>query len=52
MFSICLIGGPGVHHSVGKLLPKLAKLIDRDLETLHMVHRLDKETTGVMMLAK
>jgi 23S rRNA-/tRNA-specific pseudouridylate synthase len=47
-------GGPGVHHSVGKLLPSLAAKMDRSgrLDNLHLVHRLDKETTGVMILAK
>jgi len=47
-------GGPGVHHSVGKLLEPFAKKIDRTglLQTLYLVHRLDKETTGVMVLAK
>jgi len=47
-------GGPGVHHSVGRLLEPLASRIDRSgqLRTLHLVHRLDKETTGVMVLAK
>ena len=43
-------GGPGVHHSVGKLLPLLAE--KAGLDALHLVHRLDKETTGVMLLAK
>jgi RluA family pseudouridine synthase len=47
-------GGPGVHNSVGQLLESLATRIDRSghLRTLHLVHRLDKETTGVMILAK
>jgi len=47
-------GGPGVHHSVGKLLDSLASQIDRTglLRTLYLVHRLDKDTTGVMVLAK
>ena len=47
-------GGPGIHHSVGKLLKPLVSKIDRtgQLEKLYLVHRLDKETTGVMVLAK
>ncbi|XP_067671777.1 pseudouridylate synthase RPUSD4, mitochondrial-like isoform X2 [Haliotis asinina] len=47
-------GGPGVHMSVGQLLPALAKLVDPtgQLDTLHLVHRLDRQTTGVMLLAK
>ena len=43
-------GGPNIHHSVGKLLPQLAKYFN--LEGLNLIHRLDKETTGVMLLAK
>ncbi|XP_046564628.1 uncharacterized protein LOC124273413 [Haliotis rubra] len=47
-------GGPGVHMSVGQLLPALTKLVDPtgQLDTLHLVHRLDRQTTGVMLLAK
>ncbi len=45
-------GGPGVHHSIGKLLPKLAQKLNGDLENLQLIHRLDKETTGVMVVAK
>jgi 23S rRNA-/tRNA-specific pseudouridylate synthase len=45
-------GGPGVHHSVGQLLDPLLRLINPNLEKLYLVHRLDKETTGVMLLAK
>ena len=45
-------GGPGVHHSIGKLLPKLAKKINSNLHNLYLVHRLDKETTGVMVVSK
>lgn len=48
------VGGPGIHHSVGKLLKPLLARVDKtgQLETLYLVHRLDKETTGVMVLAK
>ena len=52
---VCVLtGGPGVHHSVGKFLGPLAAKVDKtgQLTTLHLVHRLDKETTGVMVLAK
>ncbi|KAL5016564.1 hypothetical protein ScPMuIL_006153 [Solemya velum] len=45
-------GGPGVHVSVAHLLPSLARQLDSRLDTLHLVHRLDKETTGVMLLAR
>ncbi|XP_071791068.1 pseudouridylate synthase RPUSD4, mitochondrial-like [Asterias amurensis] len=52
-------GGPGVVHSIDSLLPVIAKKLirgaakrtDPDLR-LYPVHRLDKETTGVMLLAK
>jgi len=47
-------GGPGIHHSVGQLLHQLTSKIDRTgrLQKLYPVHRLDKETTGIMVLAK
>jgi len=47
-------GGPGIHHSVGKLLEPFASRIDKTglIQKLYLVHRLDKETTGVMVLAK
>ena len=46
-------GGPGVVHSIGTVLPLLAQKISQGkLDNLHLVHRLDKETTGVMVLAK
>ncbi|XP_064620523.1 uncharacterized protein LOC135483497 [Lineus longissimus] len=45
-------GGEGVNHNIASLLPKFAKKIDASLETLHSVHRLDKDTTGVMVFAK
>ncbi|XP_064612439.1 uncharacterized protein LOC135476369 [Liolophura sinensis] len=46
--------GPGVASSVGQMTPLLAQLLDRTgkLEDLHLIHRLDKETTGVMILAR
>ncbi|XP_072024631.1 pseudouridylate synthase RPUSD4, mitochondrial-like [Amphiura filiformis] len=48
-------GGPRVTHNIDSLLPLLARNLakkgDED-PTLHLVHRLDKETTGVMVLAK
>ena len=47
-------GGPGVHHSVGKLCGKLGQILDKKLEvgSLKLVHRLDKETTGMTQSAK
>ncbi len=49
-------GGPGVHHSLGKLLGEVSQKLERryrtEIPNLQLVHRLDKETTGVMVLAK
>lgn len=44
------IGGEGVRLNIADLLPKLAERIHCD--KLHMVHRLDKETTGIMLFGK
>ncbi|XP_052824848.1 uncharacterized protein LOC106873813 isoform X2 [Octopus bimaculoides] len=44
-------GGPGVHVSLADLLPELAAKIYHK-GTLHLIHRLDKETTGVLLLAR
>jgi len=55
MLTVTFLGGPGVHHSVGKLLQPLAARITQSggrISDLYLVHRLDKETTGVMVLAK
>ena len=41
--------------SVGQLLDPLSHYIVKDghiVDRLYLVHRLDKETTGVMLLAK
>ena len=35
-----------------ELLPDLAKLISKDTGQLHLAHRLDRNTTGVLLLAK
>lgn len=43
-------GGEGVRLNIADLLPKLAERIHCD--KLHMVHRLDKETTGIMLFGK
>lgn len=48
-------GGPGVRVSVGQLLEPLSRIVDAgrgNFQRLHLVHRLDKETTGIMLLAK
>ena len=44
-------GGPKIHHSVGKLLDKFSQVLHVD-DGLHLIHRLDKDTSGVMLLAK
>lgn len=44
-------GGPGINVSIGKTLSELAKKIRHSGE-IHLIHRLDKETTGVIVLAK
>ncbi|GAB1608417.1 uncharacterized protein LOC115213410 [Argonauta hians] len=44
-------GGPGINISLADILPELAgKIYHRG--NLHLVHRLDKGTTGVILLAK
>ncbi|XP_048824299.1 pseudouridylate synthase RPUSD4, mitochondrial [Lagopus muta] len=46
-------GGPGVKNCIADVLPILAKmLINMKAEPLHLCHRLDKETTGLMVLAR
>ncbi|XP_065594660.1 pseudouridylate synthase RPUSD4, mitochondrial [Cyrtonyx montezumae] len=46
-------GGPGVKNCIADVLPVLAKmLVNMKAEPLHLCHRLDKETTGVMVLAR
>ncbi|NXJ86851.1 RUSD4 synthase, partial [Trogon melanurus] len=46
-------GGPGVRNCVTDVLPVLAKMLENmKAEPLHLCHRLDKETTGVMVLAR
>ncbi|XP_010959974.1 pseudouridylate synthase RPUSD4, mitochondrial isoform X2 [Camelus dromedarius] len=45
-------GGPGVQLCISEVLPILAKMLrGHKAEPLHLCHRLDKETTGVMVLA-
>ncbi|XP_048368983.1 pseudouridylate synthase RPUSD4, mitochondrial [Sphaerodactylus townsendi] len=46
-------GGPGVKICITDVLPILAKMLDgMNAKPLHLCHRLDKETTGVMVLAR
>lgn len=45
-------GGPGVHHSMDRYTQPLAERLGHAVDKLHLVHRLDKETTGVFLLAK
>ncbi|KAJ1065689.1 PREDICTED: RNA pseudouridylate synthase domain-containing protein 4 [Capra hircus] len=45
-------GGPGVKLCISDVLPVLAKILHGPkAKPLHLCHRLDKETTGVMVLA-
>ncbi|NXE16932.1 RUSD4 synthase, partial [Lophotis ruficrista] len=46
-------GGPGVKNCIADVLPILAKMLENaKAQPLHLCHRLDKETTGVMVLAR
>ncbi|XP_074072479.1 pseudouridylate synthase RPUSD4, mitochondrial [Macrotis lagotis] len=46
-------GGPEVKSCITDILPVLAKMLyGHKAEPLHLCHRLDKETTGVMVLAR
>ncbi|KAM6158650.1 pseudouridylate synthase RPUSD4, mitochondrial [Rhynchocyon petersi] len=51
-YGVPVHGGPGVQLCISDVLPILAKrLRGHKAEPLHLCHRLDKETTGVMVLA-
>ncbi|KAK3085143.1 hypothetical protein FSP39_025051 [Pinctada imbricata] len=45
-------GGQTTAPNIADLLEMLGKKIDRRIDKLHIIHRLDKETTGVMLFAK
>lgn len=46
-------GGPGVKNCIADVLPIMAKMLrDTRAEPLQLCHRLDKETTGLMVLAR
>uniref|UniRef100_A0A8D0G1I1 Pseudouridylate synthase RPUSD4, mitochondrial n=1 Tax=Sphenodon punctatus TaxID=8508 RepID=A0A8D0G1I1_SPHPU len=52
-YGIPVHGGPGVKNCITDVLPVLAKMLDgMKTDPLHLCHRLDKETTGVMVLAR
>uniref|UniRef100_A0A8D0BYX1 Pseudouridylate synthase RPUSD4, mitochondrial n=1 Tax=Salvator merianae TaxID=96440 RepID=A0A8D0BYX1_SALMN len=52
-YGIPVHGGPKVNRCLIDVLPVLAKMLDgMKAEPLHLCHRLDKETTGVMVLAR
>ncbi|RXM96422.1 RNA pseudouridylate synthase domain-containing protein 4 [Acipenser ruthenus] len=52
-YGVPVHGGPGVKNNIGEVLPILAKMTGgMGAEPLHLCHRLDKETTGAMLLAK
>ncbi|XP_004614206.2 pseudouridylate synthase RPUSD4, mitochondrial [Sorex araneus] len=51
-YGVPVHGGPGVRLCISDVLPILAKILrGHKAEPLHLCHRLDKETTGVMVLA-
>ncbi|XP_004641456.1 mitochondrial RNA pseudouridine synthase RPUSD4 [Octodon degus] len=51
-YGVPVHGGPGVQLCISEVLPILAKMLHgHKAEPLHLCHRLDKETTGVMVLA-
>ncbi|XP_060085998.1 uncharacterized protein LOC132565379 [Ylistrum balloti] len=45
-------GGPGVAISVAQLQEEIGQKLPNKADSLYMVHRLDKDTTGVMLLAR
>ncbi|KAM9369933.1 pseudouridylate synthase RPUSD4, mitochondrial [Phaethornis superciliosus] len=46
-------GGPRIKNCITDVLPVLAKMLENmRAEPLHLCHRLDKETTGLMVLAR
>ncbi|XP_041094791.1 mitochondrial RNA pseudouridine synthase rpusd4 [Polyodon spathula] len=52
-YGVPVHGGPGVKNNIGEVLSILAKMTGgMGAEPLHLCHRLDKETTGAMLLAK
>nr|XP_015201636.1 PREDICTED: RNA pseudouridylate synthase domain-containing protein 4-like [Lepisosteus oculatus] len=52
-YGVPVHGGPGVKNSIADVLPVLAKMIGgMKAGPLHLCHRLDKDTTGVMLLGK
>nr|XP_019566087.1 PREDICTED: RNA pseudouridylate synthase domain-containing protein 4 [Rhinolophus sinicus] len=52
-YGVPVHGGPGVQLCISDVLPILAKMLHgHKAEPLHLCHRLDKETTGVMVLAR
>ncbi|KAL4630689.1 RNA pseudouridylate synthase domain-containing protein 4-like isoform X2 [Arapaima gigas] len=53
-YGVPVHGGPGVGNNINDVLSVMAKMIDScgTEPHLHLCHRLDKETTGVMLLAR
>ncbi|XP_074641307.1 uncharacterized protein LOC141899053 [Tubulanus polymorphus] len=52
-YGIASHGGPGVQHSIGKMLGDLTKLLfPMSSDKLQLLHRLDKECTGILVLAR
>ncbi|XP_030320503.1 mitochondrial RNA pseudouridine synthase RPUSD4 [Calypte anna] len=52
-YGIPVHGGPRIKNCISDVLPVLAKMLENmRAEPLHLCHRLDKETTGLMVLAR
>ncbi|XP_071625278.1 pseudouridylate synthase RPUSD4, mitochondrial [Heliangelus exortis] len=52
-YGVPVHGGPRIKNCISDVLPVLAKMLENmRAEPLHLCHRLDKETTGLMVLAR
>uniref|UniRef100_H3AS95 Pseudouridylate synthase RPUSD4, mitochondrial n=2 Tax=Latimeria chalumnae TaxID=7897 RepID=H3AS95_LATCH len=52
-YGVPVQGGPGVKNNISDILPILARMLyGMKAPPLHLCHRLEKETTGVMVLAR
>ncbi|UJR15463.1 hypothetical protein I4U23_002406 [Adineta vaga] len=53
MKQICFIQrGPGVQISIAHVIPQIIERLNRpDVKQLHLLHRLDKQSTGVLLMA-
>ncbi|CAF4278328.1 unnamed protein product, partial [Adineta steineri] len=45
-------GGPGVQISIAHFIPQIIERLNRpDIKQLHLLHRLDKQSTGLLLMA-